>query len=316
MIVLAKCWADTFLYEKLAGFFLLVFMMTYNIIVISHLFTHTPWFNSTYLNQLVSILNSINIGQSVQAYHLSHVRNHHRYNNDQKNSDGHTNDWSSTFQQGKNGEHAGLFKYAFFGAVVSLLKIFRYEILSVFNLWRIDKSEKNLLDTIANSPDRRKKELNQIILDRMARCLGLGIFLAISWQWTLICYLPAFYLSLSFVNVQNYYEHYGAMPGNRIANSVSYYGKLYNLLTFNDGYHQEHHLRPGAHWSAMPEVNKLYQKQLNQITRIISPTPAILGFLHRKRALLHHLKQDSVNQETRQKNIENCFVKEEDYGYE
>jgi fatty acid desaturase len=75
-------------------------MMTYNIVIISHLFTHTPWFEPRLLNSLVSILNSINIGQSVQAYQLTHVRNHHRHNNDRKAASGVANDVSSTFQNG------------------------------------------------------------------------------------------------------------------------------------------------------------------------------------------------------------------------
>ena len=268
------------------GFVLLVFMMVYNIIVISHLFTHVHWFESPRLNSLVSMLNSINIGQSVQSYQFTHVRNHHRYNNDQKGSDGKTKDLSSTFQGGIGPDHVSLFRYAFIGAAGTLVNVGK-DLLAVSRLWRVGDEEKTLLALASDYPSKRVRELRQIKLDRMAHFLGLGLFFAIDWKWTLFCYLPAFYLALALVNVQNYYEHYGAAPGNRMTDSVSYYGRLYNLLTFNDGYHQEHHLRPQSHWTRMPEVRFTYRDNLDRVERIISPVPAILGVFHRNRKQLH-----------------------------
>jgi fatty acid desaturase len=93
------------------------------------------------------------------------------------------------------------------------------------------------------------------------------------------------------VNVQNYYRHYGADPEDRAADSVSHYGRLYNLLTFNDGFHQEHHLSPGSHWSRMPEVRERHRERLDTRPRIVSPVPAMVGFLHRGRPLLHDRAQ-------------------------
>jgi fatty acid desaturase len=274
---------------RAGGFVLLVAMTVYNIIVISHLFTHAAWFNSPLLNRLVSMFNSMNIGQSVQEYQLTHVRNHHRYNNDQLGPDGKTKDASSTFRDGTGGEHVGIFRYAFLGAAETLLSLARTQ-LSLIRLWRVGAHEHNLLALVAKREARRAWELRQVQLDRMTHFFALCLFLTISWKWTLFCYLPAFYLSLALVNVQNYYEHYGAQPNNRYANSVSYYGRLYNLLSFNDGYHQEHHLRPFAHWTRMPIVKEECSAKLNEVERIISPVPAILGALHRRRKLLHRTR--------------------------
>src|SRR5215211_4514857 len=99
-LLLALTWEGSSIPIRAAGFVLLMVMCVYNIIVISHLFTHTHWFRSPLLNRLVSMLNSINIGQSVQAYELTHVRNHHRYNNDKQDAFGQTKDLSSTFRYG------------------------------------------------------------------------------------------------------------------------------------------------------------------------------------------------------------------------
>lgn len=285
-LLLASVWEGASTLTRVGGFVLLIAMCVYNIIVVSHLFTHTAWFRSLWLNRFVSILNSINIGQSVQAYELTHVRNHHRYNNDQQRPDGKTQDLSSTFRGGAAGEHISAFRYAFGGAIETLIGVGR-TLLSITRFWRVGGHETELLSLIAKSPAKRAWELRQVQLDRLFHFLALCIFLAISWKWVLFCYLPAFFLALALVNVQNYYEHYGAAPENRYANSVSYYGSLYNLLTFNDGYHQEHHLRPLTHWTQMPRVRREYLDKLQRVERIVSPVPAILGVFHRSRQLLH-----------------------------
>lgn len=286
MFIAASHWESFSLFGKIGNFVLLLFMMVYNIIVISHLFTHNAWFNSSFLNALVSMLNSINIGQSVQSYQLTHVRNHHLYNNDMKGPDKKTQDLSSTFQDGEGNSHASLFRYAFVGAIFSVFSNF-CKLLAFYRLWRVALDEQELRKLLSRSVIKQAKELRQIQLDRCCHFLAIALFLTISWQWTCLCYLPAYYLALSFVNIQNYYEHYGAQPSDKFANSVSYYGQVYNFLAFNDGYHQEHHLRPVAHWSTMPQIRKLYAEQLDVVERIISPVPSIIGFLDWNRPMLH-----------------------------
>jgi hypothetical protein len=67
----------------------------------------------------------------------------------------------------------------------------------------------------------------------------------IALQFTLTVYLPGFVLGLILCQLQGYFEHSGGL-------AISHYGRLYNFLFFNDGYHAEHHARPGAHWSELP----------------------------------------------------------------
>lgn len=289
-LLLAASWERSTPAARVGGFALLVLMTTYNIIVVSHLFTHAPWFESQLLNGLASMLNSVNIGQSVQAYQLTHVRNHHRYNNDRKGPDGKTKDLSSTFMDGVGDEHASLSRYALLGAASTLVSV-GGELLSVTRLWRVGEHEQSLVALASKTRARRARELRQVRLDRAAHFLALSLFVTLSWRWTLFCYLPAFYSALALVNVQNYYEHYSAAPENNYADSASYYGRLYNLLTFNDGYHQEHHLRPHAHWRTMPDVRRKYSEALDRTERIISPVPAILGFFHRGRKQLHRRRE-------------------------
>lgn len=285
-LLFAMSWATASPAARVAGGVLVTLMMTYNIIVVSHLFTHMPWFVSGRLNALVSLVNSVNIGQSVQAYHLTHVRNHHRFNNDRPAEDGSTRDTTSTYYKGKNGRHRPLLPYAVGGAVDSLVTRVK-DTVSVVRLWKVGSKEENLLSLASRRDEGRARELRQVQADRAVMFLFLVLFAVISWQWTLFCYLPAFFAALTLVNVQNYYRHFGANPDVRAADSVSHYNRVYNFLTFNDGFHQEHHLSPSSHWSRMPEVSARQRGKLDAQPRIVSPVPAMLGFLHRNRPQLH-----------------------------
>jgi len=57
-------------------------------------------------------------------------------------------------------------------------------------------------------------------------------------------YVPGYLAGLVLCALHGYYEHEQG--------TTSYYGRVYNLLLFNDGYHVEHHARPGIHWSRLP----------------------------------------------------------------
>ena len=61
------------------------------------------------------------------------------------------------------------------------------------------------------------------------------------YLWT--AYLPGCALGLTLCSLQGYFEH--------ATGTTSHYGRLYNLLFFNDGYHAEHHRRPTLHWSKL-----------------------------------------------------------------
>lgn len=265
------------LWPRIGSAILVAAMMTYSLIVVTHLFVHQPWFTDDRLNSVVSMLSSANISQSVQGYHLSHVRNHHRYNNDRKR-DGTTADTSSTYRYGRDDEHAGLWRYLAFSLAASI-QDYAITVASLPRLCGVGPRETTLLELAARNPSRRRAELAQVRYDRLAQLAFTALLAVLSWQWVLVCYLPAVAVAFTLVNVQNYYRHFGAEPDSRYANSVSHYGRLYNWLTFNDGYHQEHHLRPATHWSGLPEVAAQFQQRLDEAGRVVSPVPALVGFL-------------------------------------
>jgi hypothetical protein len=74
--------------------------------------------------------------------------------------------------------------------------------------------------------------------------LGWGSMLYLEPRFALTVYLPGYLLGIALCGLQGYYEHAGG--------TVSDYGRVYNLLFFNDGYHVEHHHNPGVHWRDLP----------------------------------------------------------------
>lgn len=58
--------------------------------------------------------------------------------------------------------------------------------------------------------------------------------------------VPGYIGGLALCWLHGYYEHAGGV--------TSYYGRLYNFVFFNDGYHAEHHARPSTHWASLPNA--------------------------------------------------------------
>lgn len=71
----------------------------------------------------------------------------------------------------------------------------------------------------------------------------LAVFETRFFLWV---YLPAYLAGLGLCAMQGYWEHAKGQP-------TSHYGRVYNFLCFNDGYHAEHHARPGLHWTRLPD---------------------------------------------------------------
>lgn len=71
-----------------------------------------------------------------------------------------------------------------------------------------------------------------------------GLLLSLIPRFFLTVYLPGYLVGLGLCHLSGYFEH--------AHGTTSHYGLLYNLSLFNDGYHVEHHRRPGEHWTLLP----------------------------------------------------------------
>jgi len=64
-------------------------------------------------------------------------------------------------------------------------------------------------------------------------------------RFFLFTYAPGYLAGLALCAGQGRWEH------DRTGAAVSHYGRLYNSLMFNDGYHVEHHADPSIHWTQL-----------------------------------------------------------------
>ena len=71
-----------------------------------------------------------------------------------------------------------------------------------------------------------------------------AVMAALAPSFFLLVYLPGYLAGLGLCFLQGHFEH--------ARGTTSHYGWLYNICFFNDGYHVEHHLRPGEHWTRLP----------------------------------------------------------------
>jgi len=71
--------------------------------------------------------------------------------------------------------------------------------------------------------------------------------------------MGTYFLSYVVNNANSYGEHWGALNrrGDTTQDSIGIYSKWYNIFGFNAGLHQEHHHKPGVHWSELHTVTPL-----------------------------------------------------------
>lgn len=86
------------------------------------------------------------------------------------------------------------------------------------------------------------------------------ILLLIDWpRALLLVIIPHFYSTWGIFGT-NYWQHDGCDENHPYNHSRNFTGKLFNWLTFNNGYHAAHHMKPGLHWSLYPKYHETHVK--------------------------------------------------------
>lgn len=98
-------------------------------------------------------------------------------------------------------------------------------------------------------PTQRIRLGAQGVLEIAAVAGVWGALAALAPDLLLYAYAPGFALGMALCQLQGRGEHLGGVAGG-----ISHYGRVYNLLWLNDGYHAEHHRWPGAPWRRLPAL--------------------------------------------------------------
>jgi fatty acid desaturase len=227
----------------------------WNLQCISHNFIHNAFFSHPWLNRAYSVLLTIDLGVPQICYHHYHM-NHHFGDNDRRGPDGTTKDWSSIYRYGSNDEPEGFWKYIF-------VSFFRAEVGPV-----VERVMRHGVD-----------EVMQLLVEVGVLAAFWTTMLLLDWQFFVFFYLSSYYLGWVLSYAEGYLEHYGCKPGNQYANSVSSYNRTYNLMSFNNGYHQEHHWDPKCHWTRMTDLHERIEPQLKANGTRVLIGPHITGLI-------------------------------------
>ena len=141
----------------------------------------------------------------------------------------------------------------------------------------------------------------QLALESLLVLVLWSLLLTLAPRFFLTSYLPGWLIGLGLCRLQGHFEHEHG--------TTSHYGRLYNLLFFNDGYHVEHHARPAEHWTRLSRRKRtdlrtsrwpaalrwLEYFNLDRMERLVLRSTTLQRFVLRKherafRTLLPHLE--------------------------
>ena len=188
----------------------------------NHHHQHLNVFTDTFSNRALELVYGMQTGIVSHAWVLHHSVGHHVHYLDQKTDE-------SRWRR-KNGKVMGEIEYTFIGGMVAYLRALR-------------------------SGGRYPKYRST-----MLRMLGLTLALvAVAFIWrplqvTTVLIMPMVF-GLFWTVWATYTHHTGKRVDSHYVASNNIMHRGYNRLTGNLGYHTAHHLKPGAHWSKLPELH-------------------------------------------------------------
>lgn len=193
---------------------------------INHHHQHLESFRSALLNRLYEVVLALQTGVAPYAWVLHHNLGHHRnYLHQRPHAQADESTWTRV-----DGRKMGRVEYT-----IDLLLRHQSDIYQVGL--------------------RHPKVLRSWLLMKLPVWGLLGALLWLNPLNTLLVFLVPAFLTLVHTIWATYEHHAGCETGDPLLASVNRDNRLYNWLSGNLGLHTAHHLRPGVHWSLLPQIH-------------------------------------------------------------
>lgn len=196
---------------------------------ICHNHHHVNIFTRRPLNRLLEVVMYLQTGTSPMSWTLHHnIGHHHEYLNPQRDPSA----WLHP-----DGRPMARLYYDLVNAAMIYPQI-----------WRIGR----------DYPQLFARFLRWFVISNLVL---LGFFL-IDPLMTLIVFIVPMAILLVLLLDNTYLQHSGLELDDHLVASRSVENRLYNLSSWNLGFHAAHHLRPGIHWTELPALHARIRPQL------------------------------------------------------
>lgn len=220
-------------------YIILLFALVGDTNYILHLHIHRPFLKNRVLNLILDICMGLSTGMMASNWRIQHLYGHHL---------GH--DYAFRYEDGWE-----LQQYSPAGAILfslrSMFPTFAGPIAEAFN--------RGVRKNDTSPISYRWAFVDQAIL------LAVFGFLAIAnWRLAVQYLLPWYFVTYFISRYVDYLNHYGCNNDTRdvYSSSNNSLSRSFNMTTHNFGYHTAHHLRPGAHWTELPEIHERIKEKI------------------------------------------------------
>lgn len=196
---------------------------------VCHNHHHVNIFTRPGPNRLLEVIMYLQTGTSPYSWTIHHNIGHHGDYLDQERDPSH---W-----QEPDGSTMGRLKYDFYNA----FRIYP-------EIWKIGRR-------------------HPVLFARFRRWLWISntallVFVLIDPVNALIVFLLPMAVMLVILLDNTYQQHSGLATDNHYLASRNMEHPLYNLTSWNLGYHTAHHIYPGLHWTRLPEIHARIRRRI------------------------------------------------------